>query len=164
MTLSGNAGLYFNLSESNIATGTGTVSQTYTVESSVGNITLSTSDVVYTLYGVVGANSYQLNLNSINSISGAGTGIDMRTVRNEYGDYNNIKYFVVHNTDTTKSLTLKPGATSSYFAASEQITLKPGMGVGLAYGYPETVGATSSVISIVGSAGSTQHEIYILGN
>lgn len=163
-TLTGDAGLYFDITESGSTTVTGTVTQTYQVSTTVGSITVTTADVSVAVYGYVGANSYQLNLNNISNVSGAGTGIAMVVARNQAVDLANLKYIVIHNADSTNNITIAKGATSSFLPASEQITLKPGMGVGLAYSNQETVGATSCVMSIVGGAASTYHEIFIIGN
>ena len=163
MSLSGNVGNRFDVAEATGNTTTGTIAQSYQIETSVGDMTLSTSDYAVSLWGYVGANSYQLDLNRVVNVSGAGTGIDVRVVRDQNRDFSTIKYIAIHNTDTAKNLTIVPGSTTSWFPASEQITLKPGMSVGLAYSNAETVGASTAAMSITGSAASTLHEIYILG-
>lgn len=162
--LSGQAGLFFNITESATTNVTGAVTQIYQVATTVGSINLTTTDSSLAMYGYVGANSYQLNLRNISNVSGAGTGIAVTVARNQAVLASNIKYVIVHNADSTNNITIKAGATSSFLPAAEQITLKAGQAVGMAYSNSETVGATSSVMSIVGSAASTYHEIFVIYN
>jgi hypothetical protein len=162
--LEGNAGIRFEITEVNTTTPTGTVEQVHEIGTTVGDVNIGTTDVAVSLYGYVGANSYQVNLANINNISGAGTGIDVKVTRNNAVTLSNVKVFMIDNLSTSNTLIVTPGATSSFLPASERITLQPQQGVGLSYGSQQTVGATSCVISIVGGAGSTYHKIYILGN
>lgn len=160
--LSGTAGLNFNIVESGSTSVTGTITQTYEVSTTIGSVSVTTSNAAVALYGYVGANSYQLNLKNISNVSGAGTGIAVVVSRNQAVAANTLKYIIIHNADSTNNLVVAKGATSSFIAATDQYTLKPGMGLGLAYSNAETVGATSSVMSIVGSAGSTFHEVFCI--
>jgi len=162
--LTGNFGLRVDLAETTTANTTGSSYRTYSAETAVSDITIGTTDKAAALWGYVGANSYQLNLGNIINYSGAGTGIDVRVVADQNVEFSNVKMVVFHNKDTANNLLLVPGAASSFLAASEKITLKPGQGVGLAYGNMETVGATTCVIAVYGSAASTLHEVYVVGN
>jgi hypothetical protein len=164
MVLSGNVGLRFNLIETTGNTTTGTYTQTHSITTTVGDMTIGTTDVAVSLYGVVGANTYELKLDNIVNYTGAGTGIDVQVIRNQKVAFNNIKMLSIYNQATSKNLIITPGTNSTFLAASEQVTLKPLQGMAFAYGNQETVGVSSSCIYIKGSAASTPHSIYVFGN
>lgn len=164
MTLTGEYGIRVNLVQTTGTTTTGTYAQTFTAESSISNPTIVASNKVAGLYGVVGANSAQIAVYNLVNVSGAGTGIDIRVDKDQNVSFSNVKQLVFHNQNTgTQNLIIVPGTTSSFLAASERLTLKPGMAMSYVYGNGESAGATTTNIAIFASGGSTQFEMFVVG-
>ena len=163
-TITGNAGLRFNLTESDTTTDTGTVTQTYTIEDSVGDLTLTDSDKIFTITGTIGTSAVTLDLNDIANTSGGAdaTAYDLEVTRNQDGDLTTIKALFVHNKSTSATVTLSPADATSFLPASEQITIPSGCANGFSYGTAQTI-STSGQFKIVSDTTTTTVEIYILG-
>lgn len=160
MTTNGNAGITFNVTETTATTDTGTVTQAHTIATTVSALTIESTDKVASISGTVGTTAFDLNLNDVSNQSG--TGYDVNVVRNQEVDYTTMKQITIHNTDDTNTITVGPGSSNSFLAASEQITLSPGQAISLTYSTAKSVSTTGN-ISIVADAASTTFKTYLLG-
>lgn len=160
--LTGSFGLNFNVTQNAFTYNTGSVTQVYSMQTTVMIPSLLTTQVIYSLDGVVGTTPYDLNLNSLGNYTGTGQAVYM--IGASSGLLSSKVYgFMVYNASTGANIVVKTSSTSPLFPASERMTIKPSMGMGYVYGNGETTGATTSHISIEGSAQSTQHSVYIIG-
>ena len=160
--LTGEYGLNFNITQNAFTYNTGSVTQVYSMQTTVMTPSLLTTQVVYSLDGVVGTTPYALNLNSLSNYTSTGQAVYMIGASSGLLS-SKIYSIMVYNNSTGANIIVKTSSTSPLFAANERMTIKPGMGAGYVYGNGETVGATTAQISIEGSAQSTQHSVYIIG-
>ena len=163
MTISGTAGIDFDLQET-ANTDTGSIIQDYDVETDIANLTVSSTDLVYSMSGTIGTTAYDIDLNSI--INATGTNYDLNVVRNQEGDYTTLKMLVIHNTTAvTNTLTFGSPAANSLFtwnSATDGITLDPTTSIAIALPTAKTI-STNGKFNLVGSATGTTFEIYVLG-
>jgi len=160
--LTGEYGLNFNIVQNAFTYNTGSVTTVYSIQTTVSTPSLLTSQVVYSLDGVVGTTPYALTVNNLQNYTGTGQQVYM--IGASSGVISTKLYSVmVYNSSTGANIVVKTSSTSPIFPASERMTIKPGQGMGYVYGNGETVGATTCQISIEGSAQSTQHSVYIIG-
>lgn len=161
-TYSGSAGITFDITETDTTTSTGSVTQEYIV-SGISDLTLSTSDIVYSVYGSVGTTSFEFDLNSVSNQSG--TGYSTSVIRNNAGDYTTLKMIVIQNTHASNTLTIgSPSANSlwTWNSSSDTIAIDAGAGMSFSYSTAKTI-STNGKIKIVGSSASTTFKIFILG-
>lgn len=163
MSLSGEAGVKFALTEEDSDTGSGTLLQTYSAATAIGDLTVSTTDIVYTVTGSVGTTAFDFNLNSVNNQSG--TGYSTTVIRNNSGDFTTAKMLVVYNTHASNGL--KFGSSSAnnlltWNSTSDNVTIPAGAAICFTFGTTLTIGSNGQ-FNLVGSGAATTFEIYILG-
>ena len=162
MTITGNAGINFNITETE-TTDTGEVTQEHDTAATLSALTLASTDVVYTISGTVGTTAFDFDLNAIDNASG--TGYDMNVVRNQEGDMTTIKMVAIHNTHATGTISVgSPAATSflTWNSNSDDFDIEAGACVAFAYTTAKTIG-TDGKINLVADTASTSFEIYVLG-
>lgn len=160
-TLIGNAGLLFNVTETNTTTATGSSIVQSSIESSVGDLVITNTDYSIGLSGTVGTTAQTLNLNSIQNISGGVDAMSAVSVTTPIA-LTALKCLHVHN-KSLGTITLTPSVSNPFLTAGEQITIPSGCAVGLSYGTAQTVSGTVKNIDITGSIDGLACEIYILG-
>ena len=160
-SLIGNAGLLFNVTETNTTTATGSSIVQSSIESSVGDLVITNTDYSIGLSGTIGTTTQTLDLNSIQNISGGVDAMNAISVTTPIA-LTSLKCMHVHN-KSVGTITLTPNVTDSFLTIGEQITIPSGCAVGLSYGTAQTVSATVKNIDITGSANGLACEIYILG-
>lgn len=163
MTLTGNAGISFDITEDDVTTATGEVTQVHSVPIAIGELTISASGIVYSISGSVGTTAFDLNLNAIDNQSG--TGYSTSVIRNNAGDFTSLQQIVIYNTHASNGLIIGSPAANSLFtwgATNDTFTIPAGGSMTITYSTALTVGSNGK-INIVGSAASTTFLVYILG-
>ena len=163
--LTGEFGIRVNLVETTGANSTGTYTQSFTAESSISNATIASTDFAVSLAGVIGGNTSVLNLSNVINLASAGTGTDVKVVKNQNVVFSSIKQIVVHNQHTGTNLVYitSASAASTWIPASDRITITPQGAWGQVYNAVTVTGATSSNIFFNASGGSTPIEIFLVG-
>jgi len=158
--VSGEVGLRFNITESNIITDVGTASIVTTMEESINNIPLSNSDVVVALSGTVDNTGTTIDLTAIQNVD------SLVLVRGTAPvALDNIKAIFVANKSSTQNVVVSASASNSFLAASDQMTINPLSGLAAYCGTEIAIAtATNENIDITGQVGGTAIEVYIIGN
>lgn len=163
MTLTGSAGISFELTDTDSDTGTGTVEQVVEVASTIGSLTVDTDDIVYSITGSVGTTAFDLNLNDVNIQSG--TGYATVVVRNNNGDFTTLKMLVIHNTHASQNIVIgSPAANSllTWGATNDTLTIPAGGAFCFLFSSELTI-STNGKLNIVGSSAATTFKAYVFG-
>lgn len=162
ITISGNAGVGFNITVTDTAASTGTKTVNYAVESSVGDLTYTNASGVFAWAGKVGTAGTTLNLNAI-ADANDGT-YYLRLDNNTSGTaLTSCSTIVVHNKHAAAVITLQPGATNSFLTASEQVTIPAGAAIQYSWGTAKTVSASLCNLKLISNVLNTDVEVYVLG-
>lgn len=162
MTLNGNAGVLFDVTDSQ-TTATGSIQQILEVPVAIGQLTIVTTDIAYSISGSVGTTAFDLNLNAVDNQSG--TGYSTTVIRNNSGDFTTLKQIVIYNTHATQNLIIGSPAATSLFtwgATNDTLAISPGGFIVMGYSSALTIGSNGK-LNIVGGAASTTFKIWILG-
>lgn len=163
MSLIGNAGITFDLTEEDVTVSTGTITQLHQISSSVGDLSVSSTDIVYSIAGSVGTTAFDLNLNAVDNQSG--TGYSTQVVRNNSGDFTSLKMIAVYNTHASNTLLIGSPAANSLFtwhSTSDQLSIPSGGCFAMSLSTALTIGSNGK-LNIVGSSSSTTFNIFIFG-
>ena len=162
MTVYGNAGVLFNITEEADTT-TGTVIQVQEVPVAIGTLDIDEDDLVFSVDGSVGTTVFTFNLNAIDNQSG--TGYSTQVVRNNDGDLSYLKALVIYNSHASNNLILGSAASANLFtwhSATDSIIIAPGQAQTFIYSSAISVVAAGS-FKLTGSAASTTFQMWILG-
>lgn len=163
MTLTGTAGLDMNLTDTDSDTGTGSVAQIVSTDDEIKSLTVSSSDIVYSITGIVGTTSFDLNLNAVDNQSG--TGYSTTVVRNNSGDFTSLKMLVLYNTHASNSLLIGAPSSNSLLtwnSTSDTLSIPPGGAFAFVFSTALSIGSNGK-IEIFGSSGSTTFKVFIFG-
>lgn len=162
-TLTGTAGVNFNITTTNTSDNTGTSTILHEPDSAVTSVTYTNSSYSVAYAGQVGTSGTTIDLYAI-ADANDGT-YYMRLDNGTSGiSYASILSIVIHNKATSGTITIQPGATNSFLTASEQITLAAGQAIQLVYSTAKTVSNTIRNFKLVGSTTNMNCEVYILGS
>lgn len=162
ITISGNSGSRFNITETNTDITVGNSTVTYSVDSSISDLTLTNSDKVIAFYGTIGTTPIDLNLQALTAMTG---GVDTITPAKTTTpiSLNSIKTILVHNKAASGTIVLNPGTANPFFPASEKITVQAGCAIALEYAVAQTVDASTKTIKFTGSVNALSVELFLLG-
>lgn len=163
MSTTGNAGVLFDITEQNVTTATGNVTQEHSIATAVAQLTIATTDIVYSVSGSVGTTAFDFDVTSVNNQSG--TGYSTTVIRNNSGDFVTLKSLVIYNTHATNNLIIGSPAANSLFtwhSTSDYIYVEPGQAMTFVYSTAKSVGSNGK-INIKGSSSATTFQIFILG-
>lgn len=163
MSVNGNAGVSFDVAETDITVATGTVTQTHAVESSIAELTISSTALVYSISGSVGTSAFDLNLNALDNQSGSG--YSTTVIRNNAGDFTTLQMIVIHNKHASNNLIIGSPSANSLFtwnSASDGLAIPPGGAFSMTLPTALTIGSNGK-LNFKGSSASTTFEVYILG-
>lgn len=164
MSLAGAVGINVALTETLTSTGTGTLVQTYATDTAIAQLTVATTDLIYTITGSVGTTAFDIDLTSINNQSG--TGYTTTVVRNNAGDFINIKQITIYNTHATQTIKIGSSAANNFFTwqgTSNYIVIPAGGAFTMTYSTAAAV-STNGKFNLLGSGATTSLKIFIFGN
>lgn len=162
MTLNGNAGVLFDVTDSQ-TTATGTVEQVMEVPVAIGQLEITESDIAYSVSGSVSTTAFDFDLNNINNQSG--TGYSTVVIRNNDGNFTTLKQIVVYNTHATQTIVLGASSANNLFtwnATNNGITIEAGESKTFTYSAAKTIGSNGK-FNLVGSGSTTTFKIWVLG-
>lgn len=163
MGTQGNAGIRFDITENEVTTATGEVTQNHAIQANLSELTITSTDLVYSVSGTVGTTSFEFDLNDVNNQSGSD--YSTQVVRNNDGDFTSLKQLVIVNTSSANTLTIGATASASLFtwhASNNTLAIDAGQAIAFAYSTAKTI-STNGKLTIVGSAVSTTFKIFVLG-
>jgi hypothetical protein len=163
ITLTGTAGCQFDITTTDTATNTGSKTVEHKTETAIRSVTYTDASYSVAFAGKVGTTGTTIDLYSI---ADANDGTYYLRLQDSVSGtvYASILTLVVHNKNSTGTISVVPGASNSFLAASEQITLAAGQAVQLTYSTAKTVSNTVRNFKLVGSAINMDCEVYILGS
>lgn len=160
----GTAGLDFTITETDVSVDTGNVTQEHQMPVSVRNLTVDIGDLVYSVSGSVGTTPFDFNVNSVNNQSGSG--YETQVIRNNDGDFSNLKMISIVNTHPSNNLLIGSPSANSLFtwnSTSDTLVIPPNTGFAFAYGSAKAV-SSNGLLEIVASSADTTFQIFVLGN
>ncbi len=163
MTTQGTVGILFDITEDDVTTATGDVTQEHAVPDAIASLSIATTDIVYSISGSVGTTAFDLNLNSLNNASG--TGYSYTIIRNNEGDFTTVKSIVIYNSHASNTLVIGSPASTSLFtwsSTSATLSIDANTAMQWAFATAKTIGSNGK-LNIVGSGASTTFLIYLLG-
>ena len=168
ITINGTCGIDFDITESDTALTTGSIVQVHVVESDISDIVLANTDLVASLSGFTGTTLVSFDLTDLlskDSPTDIGNGTNIALIRNNKIPFGKIKSLVIHNkTLVTNILKIEQAATSfiRFGATGDNVDIQPNSAV--SFIYPSGLDCTTNkLLNIIGSAATTDLEIYILG-
>jgi hypothetical protein len=162
-SITGTAGSQFNLTIADTATNTGTKTVNFTTESAIRSVTYTNASLVAVYSGQVGTTGTEIDLSSLIDFDD-GTYYLRLQENSAPVALSSVLTIIIHNKSTADTITVTPGASNSFLAASEQITIDPGSCVQLTFASGKTVSSTVKTLTLTGDADPVNCEIYILGN
>lgn len=162
-TIIGTAGSQFNLTVTDTETNTGAKTVTFTDELAIRSVTYTNTSLIAAYSGQVGTTGTEIDLLSLIDFDD-GT-YYLRLQENSAPIVlSSVLTIIIHNKSTADTITVTPGASNSFLAASEQITIDPGSCAQLTFASGKTVSSTVKTLKLTGDADPVNCEIYILGN
>ena len=161
VSYAGTVGLNFNVTETNTDTSTGSASIVTSIETGISSLTLASTDNVIAMAGTIGTSAATIDLFALaNVTAGSDT---MKVVKGTQPiTFVAMKSIVIHNKAATGTITVEPGASNPFLAATTKVIVDAGQAIQLVYPTAVTVSATVRNIKLTGSV-SCAAEIYLLG-
>lgn len=162
ITITGTAGCQFSITVTDTATNTGTAKILHQSETAIRSVTFTNASLVAALAGSVGTAGTTIDLFAI-----ADANDGTYYMRLQHGNatiiLGSLLTMVIHN-KSANIITVAPGSSNSFLAASEQITIPAGGAIQLTFASGKTVSATVKNIKLTADSNDSACEIYILGN
>jgi hypothetical protein len=162
ITLTGTAGCQFAITTADSADATGTKTVLHQTEAAIRSVTFTNASKSIAYTGSVGTVGTDIDL-----FSNVDVNDGTYTLRISSGtsavSITGLLCICVHN-KSAGNITVSPGSSNSFLAASEQITIPAGGAWMMSYSTAATVSNTVKTIKLTGAAVDYACEIYVLGN
>lgn len=163
ITVSGNVGTRFNVSVEDTSNNTGSSTVNYSIEASVGDLTLTNADKFVAFYGNIGITAVSIDLMALQYLTGADYKV-YPVVATIPVVLSNVKAIYIHNKHVSQTLTAYVAAATSFLPASEQITIQPGASSVVYNGPAIAITGLNNLFRLIASGLTTDFEMYIVGS
>ena len=161
ITVSGTAGLQYDITTVNTATNVGTKTVEYVMPAAYKSVTYTNAAKAVAFYGTVGTTPVTIDLTALQNVTGGADTLAIQDNSAPVSLANVQTLFIVNNSLNT--ITLNNGGANGFLTAGEQITVQALSAAGYSFGAGKATSGIIKNILLTGSVNGSLCEVYILG-